>query len=101
MKIDELKFEINRIASLEVPQEAYEEIKKLNERIQEPNVEVRITGNWAYFYVIEYRYDSARQEARGKTKGKLGKMEKEKYLENKKEIDNLPVKKLKEMLITY
>jgi hypothetical protein len=101
MRIEKIKSEIEKIASLDDHQEAHQEIKKLHQKINEPNIEARITGNWAYFYIIKYEYDPNDQLTKGKTKGKLGKMKKEKYLENKEVIDSLPVNKLKEKLISY
>jgi tRNA nucleotidyltransferase/poly(A) polymerase len=89
MKFEDAKKEISKIARLENGNEALHQVRNLDERINRPKIQKRLQGNYLYFYIVQIEYRSEVKHTREKIVGTLGRIEKQKYLENKKIIDAL------------
>jgi len=96
-----IKEEIFRIANITIPEVVLQEIKELNEKVNGPKIKYRVSGNYAYFYIMDLVYDPSVKGGRRKRKENLGKISKNKFESNKKTILKMSKEELKKTLEAY
>ncbi|MHA1414179.1 MAG: hypothetical protein ACTSO4_16370 [Promethearchaeota archaeon] len=103
MKFQEVKKEIHRIAKIEDPSKAQDEIKLLDYHLHKrPKIKTPIKrGRYYYFYIIE-KYDKKGYEKLGP---KIGRMLTDNFEKNKSTIEKLrkegKIEELKKYLEQY
>jgi len=98
MHIKQIKEEIKRISKLTDSKECQKEIISLNKKIGNLFI-AQLRGNYAYFYKIKYAWNPEKKRSKKVIlKPSLGRMSKEEYNKNPKEIKNLPLNELKKRL---
>jgi len=98
MHINQIKEEIKRISKLTDSKECQRELRILNKKIGNLFI-AQLRGNYAYFYRIKYAMDQEKKRSKKIIlKPSLGRISKEEYNKNPKEIKDLPLNELKKRL---
>jgi hypothetical protein len=98
MRIDTLYDELERIVKIEDPEETQRELQKLYKKLNSPKWTAVTRGNWTYFYNYEIKYDPEAQRTRRANRKSIGKLPKEVYNNNKKQIKKMNYNQLIEYL---
>lgn len=95
MRIKKIINEIDRIAKIEDAKETQDEVRDLDKQIKAPKIKFMIRGNYSYCYTykIEYRSDVGR--SREKLLESIGRIPKDIYLKNEKQIKAMSYDDLK------